>query len=72
MIREVVNGVLRKPFVVVWNQMDGAFKIVTKTNAFRTPQQANAFIRDLPRKEGFIRIDHIYSRNNGLPIPSYD
>lgn len=63
-IRDLIRGKARKPFVVVWNEMDNCYRITTKTNRFRTAEVANAFIRTLPYRAGFVRINHIYCVGN--------
>ena len=61
MVREVVNGMIRKPFVVNYSELVGTACIVAKVKQFRTKEQMDNFLYRLPKMPGFIRINSVYN-----------
>ena len=63
-IREYTNGVLNKPFIVNWAEMTPTYVITSKQEAFRSPKDLERFLKELPKREGFVKINHVYCRDN--------
>ena len=65
-VREVVNGVVRKPFVVNYSELVGTACIVARVKQFRTKAQMDDFLYRLPKMPGFIRINSVYNMDGAM------